>query len=177
MAILVCRVAWMPGYQSGDEKAEGGGRYVDEGNEPHEALNFLPVGDTYYGFVENNGAQIKLERLGGRPVDETIGGVSIVFCAVDPISREFLVTGWYSDATVHRRSIARPEDPLQRRAYFTATDATLIGETERCFRVPRARGKPRSVFGGIGRRNIWYGLNEEPAATFRESLIEYMAAR
>ena len=177
MVILVCRVAWMPGYQSGDEKAEGGGSYVDEGNEPHEALNFLPVGDTYYGFVENRGAQINIERLGGSPADETIGGVSNVFCAEDPASGEFLVTGWYSGATVHRNPVKRPEDPLQRDAYFTATDATLIGETERCFRIPRARDQPRSAFGGIGQRHIWYGLNEKLATTFRKSLIEYMASR
>ncbi len=177
MVILVCRVAWMPGYRSGDEKAEGGGSYVDEGNKPHEALNFLPVGDTYYGFVENRGAQIKLERLGGRPADKTIGGVSTVFCAEDRESGEFLVTGWYSGATVHRYPVKRPEDPLQRDAYFTATDATLIGETERCFRIPRAQDNPQSGFGGIGQRHIWYGLNDEPATKFRESLIEYMAAR
>ncbi len=177
MMILVCRVAWMPGYQSGDETAAGGGSYVDEGNEPHEALNFLPVGDTYYGFVENRGEQIKLEKLGGKPVDKTIGGVSIVFGAVDPKYREFLVTGWYSGATVHRYPVKRPEDPLQRRAYFKATDATLIGETERCFGIPRAQDKPPSGFGGIGQRHIWYGLNDKPATKFRESLIEYMVAR
>lgn len=177
MAILVCRVAWMPRYQSGDERAEGGGSYVDEGNEPHEALNFLPVGDTYYGFVENHGDRITLERLGGRPADETIGGVSVVFCAVDPKSGEFLVTGWYSGATVHRNPVDRPEDPLPRRAYFTATDATLISETERCFRIPRAQDKPRSEFGGIGQRHIWYGLNDKRATRFRASLIEYMATR
>ena len=177
MVILVCRVAWMPGYQSGDESAEGGGSYVDEGNEPHEALNFLPVGDTYYGFVENRRQQIRLERLGGRPEDQTIGGVSIVFSAEDPKSGEFLVTGWYSGATVHRSPVKRPEDPLHRDAYFTATDATLIGETERCFRIPRAQDKPRSRFGGIGQRHIWYRLNDELATTFRESLIDYMATQ
>ncbi len=177
MMILVCRVAWMPGYRSGDEKAEGGGRYVDEGNEPHEALNFLPIGDTYYGFVENRRQQIKLERLGGGPADKTIVGVSIVFCAEDPESGDFLVAGWYSGAAVHRHPVKRPEDTLQRDAYFTATDATLIGETERCFRIPRAQDKPPSGFGGIGQRHIWYGLNDEAATEFRESLIEYMAAR
>ena len=66
MAILICRVAWMKSYQSEEERADGGGSYVDEGNVPHEALNFLPVGDTYYGFVENRRQQLKLEKLGGQ---------------------------------------------------------------------------------------------------------------
>ena len=175
MAILVCRVAWMPGYQSDDEKADGGGSYVDEGNVPHEALNFLPVGDTYYGFVENRGQQIRLENLGGRSADGTISGVSVVFCAVDPQSDEFLVIGWYADATVHRYPIERPEDTLGRRAHFTATDVTLVGESDRCFRIPRAKDKPGSPFGGIGQRHIWYGLNGARASTFRASLITYMA--
>ena len=48
MAILVCRVAWMPRCRSDEEMAVGGGSYVDKGNVPHESLNFLPVGDTCY---------------------------------------------------------------------------------------------------------------------------------
>ena len=56
MPILVCRVAWMSTYQSDGEPAVGGGRWVDEGNLPHESLNFLPVGETYYGVVENRGS-------------------------------------------------------------------------------------------------------------------------
>jgi len=176
--ILVCRVAWMPGYRSGKETAKGGGSYVtEEKGEPHEALNFLPVGDTYYGFVENGGKKITLERLGGGPADKTIDGVSIVFCAEDPESGEFLVTGWYPGATVHRCPVKRPDDPLQRDAYFTATNATLSGEAERCFRIPRARDKPPSGFSGIGQSQIWYGLNDELATKFRESLIDYMATR
>ena len=66
MTILICRVAWMPRYQSDDEAAVGGGSYVDEGNVPHESLNFLAVGDTYYGFIENGRKQIRLERLGAQ---------------------------------------------------------------------------------------------------------------
>ena len=49
MAILVCRVAWMPGYRSDEEQAIGGGGYVVAGNVPHESRNFLPIGDTYMG--------------------------------------------------------------------------------------------------------------------------------
>ena len=176
MAILVCRVAWMSGYQSDDESAVGGGSYVDKGNVPHEALNFLPVGDTYYGFVENRGQQIRLERLGGQVGDETRTGVLVVFCAFRPGSTEFLVTGWYSDATVYRYPIERPGDDLGRIVSFTASDATLIEESERCFRIPRARERPRSRIGGIGNRNIWYGLNGERAAELRELLGAYMDA-
>ena len=178
MAILVCRVAWMPSYRSDEEPAEGGGGHVDQGNVPHESLNFLPIDGTYYGFVQNPGNQIRLERLGGQRAAETFAGVSVVFCAEDPNSREFLVTGWYSDATVHRSPIRRPgNDPRERRVYFTTTEATLIGEAERCFRIPRVRDNPPNPFSGIGQHPFWYGLNDDLAATFRDSLNVYMATQ
>ena len=166
MAVLVCRVAWMPRYRSDDETAVGGGSYVDEGHVPHESLNFLPVGDTYYGFVENRGQQIRLEQLGGGSGDQSVSGVLVVFCAAEPASNEFLVTGWYADATVYRSPIERPTDDLGRRVSFTARHAAPVAESERCFRIPRARDNPPSRIGGVGSRNIWYGLNEERARVF-----------
>ena len=175
MAILICRVAWMPGYQSDDEPAFGGGSFVDKGNVPHESLNFLPIGETYYGFVENGGKDLAIERLGARKADATVAGVSVVFCATERDTQEFLVTGWYADATVHRSPIERPGYEGERDAYFTATEATLIPECERCFSIPRARGYSRSPFGGIGMGAIWYGLNRTRATEFRESLERYMA--
>ena len=176
MAILVCRVAWMTRYRSDDETAVGGGSYVDDGHVPHESLNFLPVGDTYYGFVENRGQQIRLERLGGAPGDQSVSGVLVVFCAAEPASNEFLVTGWYAAATVYRSPIERPRDDLRRQVSFTARHATPVAETERSFRIPRARDNPPSRIGGVGNRNIWYGLNEERARAFREFLGGYIEA-
>ncbi len=177
--VLVCRVAWMPGYQSNEEEARGGGSYVDEGNVPHESLNFRPVRQTYYGFVENGGKGLGIERLGAGRTDETIDGVSVLFCATDRETSEFLLTGWYTNATVHRHPIKRPgRDRLQREVYFTATDATVIPESERCFHLPRKRDKHKCPFGGIGPRTfVWYGLNDDRAAGFRESLHRYMTTR
>ena len=177
MAILVCRVAWMLGYESDKEEAEGGGRHGKGGwnrdNVPHESLNFLPIDDTYYGFVQNRDHNININKLGAQNGDESISGVSVVFCAENPESRRFLVTGWYSDATVWRTPFRRPEqDPQNRHVYFTATNATLIDAAERRFPIPRTRdGNP---FGGIGMHNIWYGLNDAQAETFRQSLFAYM---
>ena len=176
MTILVCRVAWMPSYQSDDEAAVGGGRHVDQGNLAHESLNFLPVGDTYYGYVANLGQEIGLKGLEGEAGDEAVNGALIVFCAVEPHSGEFLVTGWYVGATVYRRPIARPGDDIGRNVSFMAHEAALVPESERCFRMPRARDNPPSGIGGMGMRNLWYGLNEEGARAFRESLGEYIEA-
>ena len=173
MTILVCRVAWMPRYQSDEETAVGGGKFVDQGNVPHESLNFLPVGDTYYGFVENGGREIELNNLGGNPGDETVTGVLVVFCAKEPETGRLLVTGWYRHATVYRQPIKRPDDNYDRKVSFTANGATLVAEIERCFPIPQARpGRP----GGIGQNQFWYGLNEESAREVRELLYAYVGA-
>ena len=175
-AILVCRVTWMPRYQSDREKARDGGSYVDRGYPPHESRNFLPVDETYYGFVENRGRQIRIEKLGAERTQASIGGITVVFCATDPHARDLVVVGWYTNATVHRRPIRRPgRDPLRRKPYFTATEATLIEESERRFWIPKAGEATKHEGGGIGPRSfIWYGLNGDGAREIRENLHAYM---
>jgi len=176
--ILVCRVAWMPYYRSDEEPAVGGGGFVDEGNVPHESLNFLPVDGIYYGYVQYRGQQLRIARLGGGHGDDSVGDVLVVFCAEHPASGDFLVVGWYNDATVHRHGTQRP-DPV-RWVSFTTVDATLVAESERCFRIPRARENPPSHIGGIGQVNIWYGLNnaaadnDERVQVFRAKLLAYI---
>ena len=100
----------------------------------------------------------------------------MLFCAPHPATGEFLVTGWYADATVYRDPILRPGDDLERKVSFTARDVKLVAESERCFRIPRALDNPPSGIGGIGERHIWYGLNEERAAEFRRLLGAYIHA-
>ena len=102
-AVLVCRVAWMRGYQSDSETARRGRSYVDGTHVPHESRNFLPVDETYYGFVENQGRQIRSEKLGVEPTQASIGGITVVFCATDPHARELVVVGWYRHTGVARR--------------------------------------------------------------------------
>ena len=178
MEILVCRIAWMPFYRSDQESAVGGGSYVTSGNVPHESLNFLPVGETYYGYVRFKGQQIRIQRIGAGREDDTVSDVLVVFCAEHPGSGDFLVVGWYSDATVYRHGTLRPGP--DRRVSFTTVDATLMAESERCFPIPRAREIPPSDIRGIGMSNIWYGLNNEAAQNdervqaFRERLLAYI---
>ena len=64
MEVLICRVAWMPYYRSNEELAVGGGAHVNKGKLPHESLNFLPVDDTYYGYVKYKGNKLGIEKLG-----------------------------------------------------------------------------------------------------------------
>ena len=159
----------MPRYQS-DEETAGGGSYVDQGNVPHESLNFLPVGDIYYGFVERGknkegeNRKIKLENLGGNPGDETVTGSRRLLCAGNR-----RVAGDDRHATVYRQHIKRPDDNYDRKVSFTARSATLVAESP----IPQARAG-RS--GGIGQNQFWYGLNEESAREVRELLNAYIGA-
>ena len=67
-------------------------------------------------------------------------------------------------------------DDLGQEVHFTARDATLVAESERCFRTPRVQDNPPSGIGGIGQHNILYGLNIERAAELRELLGAYINA-
>ena len=166
----------MPHYQSDDEDWSG----VNYDGLPHESLNFRLVGDTYYGFVQHNvrgrAKNIIIDNLGAQPRDSTVDGILVVFCAEKPRTNYLLVTGWYRNATVYRSPIERsdPKDPYNRLAYFKAKDATLVPESERCFRIPTARQNPPSSIGGLGYTHIWYGLNEDRAREFRELLYSYI---
>ena len=179
MAILVCRTTWMPHYQSEEEPAQSQHRWIREGNVPYEALNFLPVNGTYYGYVHHGDSltkqdyMIKLENLGEGRTDEMISGVLVVFCAPDPVTNHLHVTGWYKNATVYRSWIFRPGDEGLRLVRFTSAEATLVEKSRRGFRIPRASDR-HYEFGGVGQSDIWYGLNDENAEEFCGSLEEYM---
>ena len=173
MTILVCRVAWMPFYRSKKEEASGGGSYVEEGNVPYEALNFLPVKGEYFGYVSVRG-NININKLGAKSDDEKISGVLVVFCASDPKSGDFLVIGWYKNATVYRKWIKRPGEKNPRYVRFTSTEAVIVEESLREFLMPGSRDNPREPFGGIGQVPIWYGLNQQSAKGFRDSLGKYI---
>ena len=178
MEILVCRVAWMPYYRSDGELAFGGGSWVIDGNVPHESLNFLPVDDTYYGYIKYGGKNLGIGKPGAGRGGDAVSDVLVVFCAEHPKSGDFLIVGWYNAATVYRRKIRRPKS--RRLVSFKAEDVTLVAESKRCFRIPRARDNPPSDIGGIGQVNICYGQNNKAARNnkrvkaFRNRLIAYI---
>ncbi len=166
-------------YRSDKELAVGGGAHVADGNLPHESLNFLPVGDTYYGYVRVKTPQIRIENIGAARADDAVSDVLVVFCAVQPDSRDFLVVGWYEGATVYRYGIQRPDH--DRWVNFTSVNATLVVESERRFRIPRSTDGSQRGISGIGQANYWYELSiraaqkEKRVRAFRERLETYIA--
>ena len=166
MTILFCNVGWMERYQglrSGDQII-GGGAFVKKEGRGHEVCNFSPYKKTLYGYVQTTGGYINIDRIGASSVDDSIGGVTVVWVARHPRGGTVIV-GWYKDVTVFRNYQTFPKQPPAQsqngidgywiNAPFAS--ATLLPIDARVFEIPRA------VKGGIGISNVWYAYRPESA--------------
>ncbi|WP_338822068.1 HNH endonuclease [Bradyrhizobium septentrionale] len=157
--IMLCRLVWAEEYKSKKEKIFAGNMSYPPTHEfAVEQLNFADEKGSVFGFVENRGQNVKLENLGANPADESIDGVTIVFCAVDKLSMNLRVVGWYENAIVFRELQPAKKGSIRGdwEYYFQASsvDAHLVPATERDLEVPR---KTRRIDRGfIGQRNIFY---------------------
>ena len=154
MKILYCKIGWMKAYKGvADERPLGGGAY----NRDHigfESYNYLGVNGEYYGFVNPN-PSIDITRLGAENQDNSIDDVLVVWVALRPGDRQYIV-GWYESATVYRRLQAVPECIMESRNLKThnqyniySSKATLLNESDRDY-----------LLAGMGQSNIWYGDDE-----------------
>ncbi|WP_165250553.1 DUF3883 domain-containing protein [Paludisphaera soli] len=172
------------GITSGDAISSGGSYIADHGF-GHEIFNFLPIRGHLYGYVQPPGkrdkwtdAQINLTRLGAKPDDESISGVTAVWVATLQGQGAF-VLGWYNNATIFRSwqqpplDSARIHEGADLGFYVTCDekDAILIPPDERVFSVPQ------QVRGGFGQANIWYADDHELNRQFRIDLLRYIATR
>ncbi|WP_421929776.1 HNH endonuclease [Neoaquamicrobium sediminum] len=176
MPYLLCRIGWMETYASREERCSSRQKYIQQGNSPYEALNFLRQDDGYYrGYVPvGNDARgqygrLALERLGASRVAAEVSGVTVIFCALHPIDNELRIVGFYKNASVLRKpEVTASEDATPMVTRIISTDAQLIPEDERFFRIPGARN------GGMGQANIWYGLNKPEGDVLRSAIEAYI---
>lgn len=146
---------------SGDQ-IRGGGKYVIENKFGHEVFNFSEFEGEMYGFVQVNGKQIDIGRLGASPRDDSITGVTVIWTATRPTGGTAVI-GWYRDATVYRNlqqftapSLMATRNRLD--GYWikaSASQATLLTVTERALEIPR------QTRGGMGQSNVWYADSPE----------------
>src|SRR5262249_49860847 len=151
----------------------------------HEIFNFLPFGESVYGYVQPPGrkdkwteARINLARLGGDSDNESVSGVLAVWVATLPNRGAFIV-GWYRDAQAFRAWQTPPPGSSRKykdtdcRYYVTARteNAVRLAPDERVFPVPQQEK------GGFGQSNIWYADNPEQHRQFRLNLLRYIARR
>ncbi len=160
--LLVCRTAWMDHYRgvSGDDRATGGGAWVDEHGFGSEVFNFKPVRGTYFGFAQATGAGVNLTRLGGSRGDEKLEGVTVAWVATHPAEGGMRIVGWYRDATVYAEYQSFPKSVNGRRmpdgetpSYLVRSqDAMLLDRDARVLEVPRGS----ATTAGMGQSNLWY---------------------
>lgn len=165
MPFLFCNVGWMERYEglgaSGD-RIQGGGKYVIDNKFGHEVFNFSEFYRTMYGFVQVNGKQIDIDRLGANPRDDSITGVTVIWTATRPTGGTAVI-GWYRDATIYR-SLQHFTEPALKAArqgidgYWIKAPAS---QAKRLTVTGRALEIPRQTKGGMGQSNVWYADSSE----------------
>ena len=178
MKCLVCRISWMETYASTQEASYSQQKYIVDKNTPYESLNFKPDNEgMYYGYVPVGGdakgkpRAINIDKLGAKTSDGSIDGITVIFVAKPPNSGSSVVVGWYRNATVYRKQISRPDlkGKVGKIIRFRATETTLVGEDDRCFKIPKGKGY-------MGQANLWYGLREAKHPTLYKEVSKYIAS-
>lgn len=175
--LIVCRIAWMDHYRgvTAADTPAGGGAYVEERGFGHEAFNFEPLRNEYFGYVQATGAGINLSRLGVRQAGNRLDGMTVAWVAKRPTGGT-VVVGWYRNATGFAEYQPAPATKGRDRQLpngsvpkflLRTKDAVLLDRDERVLEVPRGT----ATVAGIGQSNIWY-----PDAKAAAPILKYIAA-
>jgi 5-methylcytosine-specific restriction protein A len=168
---ILCRIVWADEYKSKNEHFFAGNMsYPAKHKIAHELLNFSKEKGFLYGFVENKGDSINLSKLGASKGAEVVENITVVWCALDELTRRLRVVGWYDNALVYRepqhtRRSARGDWKFQFKA--KAENTHLIPTAERFLEVPmKASNKDK---GFIGQRNWFYPESSPHYSQFLEA--------
>ena len=171
-AVVFCNIAWMKRYRgiTDDDQPRNGGAFVKENNDAMESMNFLPYQDMCYGYVQQKGYKLCLERLDRTASRaDVLDDVTVVWVATgDEGSR---IIGWYENAKMYR-NCQEFEDGS---CYYFVTkvaDAYRIPVKKRDFPVPRAsqEGKGR----GMGQSNVWYADSDFARGRYIPKVLDYL---
>lgn len=187
MKILFCRIAHMKYYKGIKEykdEPKNGGKYVEETGDAHEKYNFkerfIDGENVCLGFFETkstNGEysnQVHIEKIKGcKKSDNIIDNVLVIWCAT-AYENEFMIVGWYKNATVYRYYEEHKFDDDYIQSY------NVKANSKDCFLIP-ADGSRRSwkvatkkrmkTYGFGSRPPVWYA-NEEESENYIEDLIK-----
>jgi len=180
-AMVFLNTAWMERYDGPEEeKARGGGSYVDRYGYGHEMFNFRKINGKVYGYAQPTG-RFDLQRLGASSDAESIDDVLVIFTATHKLGGTYIV-GWYKNATLYKEcQSTRFEERNfndEHFGYYVVADAgnaTLLSADERLSfpQIPRAGVK--GVKGGMGQSNVWYADSPE-MTSFRKGVLEHIEA-
>lgn len=195
--IIFCNIAYMKYYKGiikGIDEPVNGGAYVKKNNDAHEAYNFDcfrgegDETDFCIGFVmlaqslKNKTSQLHIEKINGCQLsknEESVDGVTIVWCAKPDNIYGRRVVGWYKDATVYRCPQYEFRNELEQEFNFIAKkeNCVLLPEKERLsskWIVPSS-GHNGYDF-GFGRSNLWYAQGTENNSRLKR-YIERLSAK
>ncbi len=179
MKILLCNVSWMNRYAgvTPDDTPRHGGDYVREHGFGHEAINFAPLGDTSYGFVQLRTGTINISRLDAGAGSE-IDDVLVIWRARS--NQGSVIIGWYKHATVYRKL----QEPMPGHSFTykgeTITpqwivkakkaDTFLVPPHQRVFKVPVSHK-------GFGSQTFVSFLDSETkeVTVFRDQVTDYIS--
>lgn len=181
MRMVLFKTGWMNYYQGQTEVDQliGGGQYVAEHHAGHEVFNFLPSGGMCFGNVQPaNDGQIRLENIDNAYAEqESIDGVTVVWCATDPENGGIKVCGWYKNATIYRKWEPLPDNIIRgirqnggvTHYKVSSSDAHLIRPKYRDYVIPRATQE----ICGFGQSQIRY-LVDEKCGTLKDQLSKFI---
>ena len=195
--IIFCNIAYMKYYKGiikGIDEPVNGGAYVKKNKDAHEAYNFDCFRgegnetDFCIGFVmlaqslKNKTSQLHIEKINGCQLsknEESVDGVTVVWCAKPDNIYGRRVVGWYKDATVYRCPQYEFRNELEQEFNFIAKkeNCVLLPEKERLsskWIVPSS-GHNGYDF-GFGRSNLWYAQGTESNAELKR-YIENLSAQ
>ena len=195
--IIFCNIAYMKYYKGiikGIDEPVNGGAYVKKNNDAHEAYNFDcfrgegDETDFCIGFVmlaqslKNKTSQLHIEKINGCQLsknEESVDGVTVVWCAKPDNIYGRRVVGWYKDATVYRCPQYEFRNELEQEFNFIAKkeNCVLLPEKERLsskWIVPSS-GHNGYDF-GFGRSNLWYAQGTENNSRLKR-YIERLSAK
>lgn len=195
--IIFCNIAYMKYYKGiikGIDEPVNGGAYVKKNNDAHEAYNFDcfrgegDETDFCIGFVmlaqslKNKTSQLHIEKINGCQLsknEESVDGVTVVWCAKPDKIDGMRVVGWYKDATVYRCPQYELRNEREQEFNFIAKkeNCVLLPEKERLsskWIVPSS-GHNGYDF-GFGRSNLWYAQGTENNSRLKR-YIERLSAK
>lgn len=195
--IIFCNIAYMKYYKGiikGIDEPVNGGAYVKKNKDAHEAYNFDCFRgegnetDFCIGFVmlaqslKNKTSQLHIEKINGCQLsknEESVDGVTVVWCAKPDNIYGRRVVGWYKDATVYRCPQYEFRNELEQEFNFIAKkeNCVLLPEKERLsskWIVPSS-GHNGYDF-GFGRSNLWYAQGTENNSRLKR-YIERLSAK
>lgn len=170
--LLFVNIGWMKRYdgQTEDDLTIGNHRWLKDHKWGHEAWNFKPYRGKVYGSVPGRAFNFDMTMLGAAKNDESVEGVTVIFIAREPRSKQTRIVGWYRNATVYKKvghaTITRARNvKVQYCIVADQADCTLLLTLQRSMQIPTAK-----VPGNLGQSTRWYGGTD----AFRNKVRQYV---